>query len=130
MGATEGAGQAAEAPDPTGGPQGRLRALLRAVPFLPGGRAPHGPTTRRTVLARRVKNQRLAAVGYQWAFSALTSSSGARAHYDRRRALGDHHAAVQRNLYNRLLGCLHHCLKTDTAYDEQTAFTTPQQAAA
>src|SRR5690242_21421234 len=36
------------------------------------------------VSARRVKNQRLAAVGYVWAFAALTHSVGARAHYDRR----------------------------------------------
>ncbi|MET9584037.1 transposase [Streptomyces sp. NPDC006539] len=31
------------------------------------------------VMARRVKNQRLAAVGYVWAFAALTASPGARA---------------------------------------------------
>ena len=41
-----------------------------------------GKTT--AVLHRRVKNQRLAAVGYIWAFAALTASPGARAHYDRR----------------------------------------------
>jgi hypothetical protein len=34
------------------------------------------------VHTRRVKNQRLAAVGYVWAFSALNASDGARAHYD------------------------------------------------
>lgn len=84
----------------------------------------------RSVSARRVKNQRLAAVGYLWAFSALTSSPGARAHYDRRRDAGDHHAAAQRNLYNRLLGCLHHCLHTATTYDEQHAFPPPHAAAA
>jgi len=76
---------------------------------------------------RRVKNQRLAATGYSWAFSALTASPGARAHYDRRRAAGDGHIAAQRNLFNRLLGCLHHCLQTRTRYDEQAAF--PSQAA-
>jgi hypothetical protein len=62
------------------------------------------------VLHRRVKNQRLASVGYVWAFAALTASPGARAHYDRRKAAGDRHVAAQRNLFNRLLGCLHHCL--------------------
>ena len=31
----------------------------------------------------------LAAVGYVWAFAALTASPHARAHYDRRRAVGD-----------------------------------------
>ena len=55
-------------------------------------------------LHRRVKNQRLAAVGYNWAFSAITASPGARAHYDRRKQDGDRHAAAQRNLFGRLLG--------------------------
>jgi transposase len=79
-----------------------------------------------TVLHRRVKNQRLAAAGYLWAFSALTSSPGARAHYDRRRATGDRHAAAQRNLFNRLLGCLHHGLQTSQRYNEAIAFPTTQ----
>lgn len=74
----------------------------------------------RSVTTRRIKNQRLAA-GYSWAFSSLTASPGARAHYDRRRTRGDAHIAAQRNLFNRLLGCLHHCLTTDTTYDENTA---------
>ena len=64
----------------------------------------------RSVTHRRIKNNRLAAVGYIWAFAALTASPGARAHYDRRRDAGDRHTAAQRNLFNRLLGCLHHCL--------------------
>ena len=38
----------------------------------------------RSVTHRRVKNNRLNAAGYIWAFSALTASPGARAHYDRR----------------------------------------------
>ena len=76
----------------------------------------------RAVLHRRVKNQRLAAAGYIWAFSALTASPGARAHYDRRRNDGDRHAAAQRNLFGRLLGCLHYCLATRTEYRETTAF--------
>jgi hypothetical protein len=76
----------------------------------------------RAVLHRRVKNQRLAAAGYLWAFSALTASPGARAHYDRRKNAGDRHAAAQRNLFGRLLGCLHHCLATRTEYHETTAF--------
>jgi hypothetical protein len=76
----------------------------------------------RSVTTRRIKNQRLAAAGYVWAFSALTASPGARAHYDRRRARGDGHVAAQRNLFNRMLGCLHHCLATDAPYDEAVAF--------
>ncbi|WP_406201754.1 transposase [Streptomyces europaeiscabiei] len=75
-----------------------------------------------TVLARHIKNQRLASTGYIWAFAALTTSPGARAHYDRRRADEDRHVAAQRNLFNRLLGCLQHCLTHRTTYSEQTAF--------
>jgi transposase len=82
----------------------------------------------RSVTHRRVKNNRLAAAGYTWAFAALTASPGARAHYDRRKDAGDRHGAAQRNLFNRLLGCLHHCLATGQHYDEATAF--PSQAAA
>ena len=76
----------------------------------------------RSVTFRRVKNNRLNAAGYSWAFSALTASPGARAHYDRRRDDGDRHAAAQRNLFGRLLGCLHHCLTAGCEYDEATAF--------
>jgi hypothetical protein len=36
--------------------------------------------------------------------------------------LGDRHAAAERNLFGRLLGCLHHCLITGQHYDEATAF--------
>jgi hypothetical protein len=46
-------------------------------------------------------------------------------HYQRRRAAGDWHAAAQRNLFNRFLGQLHHCLTTRTQLDEATAFTPP-----
>ena len=81
----------------------------------------------RSVSHRKVKNNRLAAAGYIWAFSALTASPGARAHYDRRRDAGDRHAAAERNLFGRLLGCLHHCLATGQHYDEATAF--PARAA-
>ena len=86
----------------------------------------------RSVTRRHVKNNRLAQAGYIWAFAALTASPGARAHYDRRRDAGDRHAAAQRNLFSRLLGCLHHCLATGQHYDEHIAFparaTTPAAA--
>jgi transposase len=82
----------------------------------------------RSVTCRRIKNNRLNAAGYTWAFSALTASPGARAHYDRRKDAGDRHAAAQRNLFGRLLGCLWHCLTTGCEYDETTAFpTTPEK---
>jgi transposase len=76
------------------------------------------------VMTRKVKNQRLAAVGYVWAFAALTASSGARAHYDRRRQANDRHTAAQRNLFNRMIGLLYHCLQTGQPYDEAKAFPT------
>src|SRR6266480_6296275 len=100
-----------------------LKAYAGAAPITRAS----GKTT--AVLHRRVKNQRLAAAGYTWAFAALTASPGARAHYDRRRADGDRHAAAQRNLFGRLLGCLHHCLATRQAYDEKTAFPAPTPTA-
>jgi hypothetical protein len=78
---------------------------------------------------RRIKNQRLANVGYLWAFAALTASPGARAHYDRRKTAGDRHTAAQRNLFNRMIGILHHCLTTRTLYDEHLAFPAPEPTA-
>ncbi|MFI1733965.1 hypothetical protein ACH40E_33085 [Streptomyces acidicola] len=56
---------------------------------------------------------------------ALAHSDGARAHYDRRRAAGDRHTAAQRNLFNRMVGCLHHCLTRRVHYDESSAFPAP-----
>ena len=76
----------------------------------------------RTVLTRKVKNQRLASAGYQWAFNALAASPGAKAHYQRRREHGDWHNAALRHLFNRQLGILHHCLTTRQTYDETKAF--------
>ncbi|MEV4390706.1 IS110 family transposase [Nonomuraea sp. NPDC049607] len=78
----------------------------------------------RAVVHRRVKNRRLAAVGYIWAFASLTASPGARVHYDRRKDHGDRHSAALRNLYNRFLGCLFHCLTTRQPYSERLAFPT------
>jgi transposase len=83
-----------------------------------------------TVMTRRVKNQRLAAAGYVWAFSALAHDPGARAHYDRRRATGDGHAAAQRHLFNRMIGMLHHCLANRLRFDPARAFPAIKTAAA
>lgn len=99
-----------------------LKAYAGAAPVTRASGKSH------TVLARRVKNNRLAAAGYVWAFSALSSSPGARAHYDRRKEHGDLHTAAQRNLFNRLLGCLHHCLQNRVRYDESVAFPHNAQA--
>ncbi len=85
---------------------------------------------RAIVMHRRVKNQRLATTGYQWAFSALTASPGARTHYQCRRQASDAHTAALRHTFNRLLGCLHHCLQTRQPYNETAAFTPRPLAAA
>ena len=75
----------------------------------------------RVVVARAVKNQRLASVGYMWAFPALRSNEP-REHYDGRRVSGEPHTAALRNLFNKLLGCLYHCLQARTSTDPALAF--------
>jgi transposase len=82
---------------------------------------------KKTVLARYVHNDRLLdSLGAQ-AFSALSTSPGARAYYDKQRARGVGHRAALRQLGNRLVGLLHGCLKTCTVYDENTAWTREQE---
>ena len=76
----------------------------------------------RVVLARYARNRRLADATYQWAFSALSASPGARVFYDQRRAGGDTHHRALRALANRLVGILHGCLHYGTLYDEHTAW--------
>jgi Transposase/Transposase IS116/IS110/IS902 family len=78
--------------------------------------------TRRVVLARYARNQRLADAIYLWAFSALSASPGARAHYDAHRAAGDTHHQALRALGNRLTGILHGCLAGHTTYSETIAW--------
>jgi transposase len=82
------------------------------------------------VLARYARNKRLADACYQWAFSTLTHSPGARAFYDQRRAAGDTHHRALRALANRLVGILHRCLRHNTPYDEHTAWAHRSPAAA
>ena len=88
----------------------------------------------RVVLARVARNRRLADALYQWAFSSLTNSPGARAYYDSRRDRQATHHQALRALGNRLTGILHGCLLHATTYDEITAWpattnTTDHQAA-
>jgi transposase len=84
-----------------------------------------------SITRRRIKNDRLNHAGYLWAFAALTRSPGAMAHYRRRRdAHGDWHAAALRNLFNRMIGQLYHCLQNHELFDEPTAFPAPLAAAA
>ncbi len=86
------------------------------------------PVTRQSgkkkiVLARFVRNDRLADALHRQAQSALRTSPGARAYYDEQRDRGLDHDAALRTLSNRLVGILHGCLKTGTCYDEATAWS-------
>jgi transposase len=53
----------------------------------------------KSVTRRHIKNNRLNAAGYIWAFSAISASPGARTHYNRRKEAGDRHAGALRNLF-------------------------------
>jgi hypothetical protein len=77
---------------------------------------------KRVVLARYVRNKRLADALHQQAFCALTASPGARAYYDALRGRDIGHNAALRQLANRLVGILHGCLTTATHYNEATAW--------
>ena len=76
----------------------------------------------RSVVRRRTKNNRLAAVGYSWAFTAAARPSPSRAHYLRRRDHGDGHPAALRHLFNKMLGQLHHCLATGQSFDPSKGY--------
>jgi transposase len=78
--------------------------------------------TRRVVLARYARNQRLSDALYLQAFSALSSSPGARTYYDSHRTRGATHHQALRSLGNRLVGILHGCLRHHTPYDEAIAW--------
>jgi transposase len=79
---------------------------------------------------RHIKNNRLAAAGWIWAFAAATNCSGARQHYRRRREHGDRHGAATRHLFNKLLGQLYHCLQHQQMFNEAKAFPGPRCSAA
>ncbi|MEU6188105.1 transposase [Nocardia sp. NPDC047038] len=83
----------------------------------------------------RIKNDRLAAVGWVWATYASINPGPARERYRRRRDHGDRHAAALRHLFNKMLGQLYHCLQTHRTFDLVKAFghptdTTENQTAA
>ena len=78
-----------------------------------------------SVTHRHIKNNRLASVGWMWAFWASATFEPARQHYWQRREHGDRHAAANRHLFNKLLGQLHHCLHRGQTFDEAKAFPMP-----
>jgi hypothetical protein len=100
-------------------PPGGLRAFAGTAPVTrASGRSHH-------VKARKVRNKRLGDACHWWAFAMLTKSPGARAHYDRRRAGGEHHNAALRNLASKLLDRLWWCLKHGELWDDAAAWNTP-----
>jgi transposase len=85
----------------------------------------------RLVLARFVRNRRLADACYLWAFAALQRSPGARHYYDQLRARGQGNNQALRALANRLVGILHGCLRHHQLYREEVAWQPqPLEAAA
>lgn len=82
----------------------------------------------RWVQARRIRSKRLADACHWWAFAALTRSTGARAHYDRRRSAGDHHNAALRHLANKLIGKLWWCIQNGQPWDDEIAWATPRNS--
>jgi transposase len=78
--------------------------------------------TKRNVVARHIRNRRLATAVQQWALSSITASPGCRAFYDHRRAAGDRHHQALRALANHLVSILHGCLDHHAHYDEHTAW--------
>lgn len=110
-------------------------ATARALKAYAGS-APVTRASGRTISIthRKIKNDRLAAVGWVWSFGAAVNQGPVREHYRRRREHGDRHTAALRHLFNKMLGQLHHCLLTGQPFDPAKAFNTtssaPEQAAA
>jgi len=79
----------------------------------------------RVVLARVARNKRLADACEWWAFCSLTCSPGARRYYDALRARGKTNHQALRQLANRWVGLLHHCLEARAVYREALAWPEP-----
>ena len=84
----------------------------------------------KVVLARFARNRRLADALDMWAFCSLSSSAGARRHYDEHRAKGNTHHQALRSLANRWVGIMHGCLRHRQPYSEVVAWPTVEQAVA
>lgn len=82
------------------------------------------------MLARHVRNRRLYDAIDHWAFSAISTSPGARALYDQHRDAKESHHQALRTVGNRLIGILHGCLRHHTPYNEHTAWAHRTPAAA
>jgi hypothetical protein len=77
----------------------------------------------KTVHARFIHNDRLVDALHMQASAAILHDPAVRAYYDELRARKVDHNPALRQVGNRLVGILHGCLKTDTPYDRQTAWS-------
>jgi len=86
----------------------------------------------KTVHARFVHNDRLVDALHVQAGAAILHDTAVRAYYDELRTRGLGHNAALRQIGNRLVGILHGCLKTNTHYNQTTAWShrTAEPAAA
>lgn len=75
-----------------------------------------------SITRRRIKNDRLAATGWVWAFAATGNYPAAQQRYRRRREQGDRHAAAMRHLVNKFVGQLYYCLQNQRVFDGEKAF--------
>jgi hypothetical protein len=76
----------------------------------------------KVVLARFVRNRRLADALDQWAFCSITRSPGARRYYDQLRSRDKTHRQALRQLANRWVGILHGCIEHQCPYNEELAW--------
>jgi transposase len=83
----------------------------------------------KVVMARFIRNDRLADACQRWAFSALSASPGARRYYDLQRDRHKDHEEALRILANRLVGILHGCLRHRQLYQEDIAWPLLEAAA-
>jgi transposase len=74
---------------------------------------------------RRIKNDRLAALGWVWGTTMVVLPGPGQQHYRHRRNHGDRHAPAIRHLFNKMIGQLYHCLQTGQRYDPVKAFGDP-----
>jgi transposase len=77
----------------------------------------------KTVHARFVHNDRLVDALHMQAGAAVLHDIGVHAYYNELRARDVSHNAALRQIGNRLVGILHGCLKTQTPYDQATAWS-------
>ena len=77
---------------------------------------------------RVVRNKRLNHAAFLWALPLILHSPPAREHYQRRRSQGDSHSAASRNLTNRHVGMLYHCLQSRELYDAGKAYPAGNRA--